>query len=56
MIIIVSVLKVKKLIWCIKCMLFTRHSVFCYQSFGIFVAHISVFIGGRVNMPQTFFF
>ena len=37
------------------CMLFARHSEFCHQSFDIFVAHISVFIVGRVSIPQTFF-
>ena len=48
--------KIKKPIWCMKCMLFTRHSEFCHQSFDTSIEHISVFIGGRANISQTFFF
>ena len=48
--------KIKQFLWCIKCMLFTRHSEFCHQSFDTFVAHMSVFAGGRANVRQTFFF
>ena len=44
---------IKKSIWCIKWMLFTRHSEFCHQSFDTFAEHISVFIGERANIPQV---
>ena len=35
--------------------IFTHQSEFCRKSFDAFMAHISVFINGTANIPQTFF-